>query len=107
MPHCPAKINHRGDLPRLFPPTTICVPFALQSCKPPTGFTVSPTPPMPRHWLLVGMLVALAGRVAAEQQPELPGFLASRQFAEQERWTTLESGVRVFVSAPSSLVSGV
>jgi len=51
--------------------------------------------------LLMSALLLFAARAAA-QSPQLPGFRASRQFAELERWSTLECGVRTFVSAPAT-----
>jgi hypothetical protein len=33
----------------------------------------------------------------------LPGYSATKEFHEQERWTSLESGVRIYVNAPAEM----
>ena len=51
------------------------------------------------------MMLAIPGVAPcdAPDQSLLPGFTVSEPFAEQVRWTRLESGVRVFVNARGTL----
>ena len=50
---------------------------------------------------VVGCLVGLVPTLALCDEPAtLPGFRHTAEFAEQERWTRLASGVRVYVNAP-------
>src|SRR5438067_1259637 len=50
---------------------------------------------------VVCCIVCFAAAPALCDEPKmLPGFRRTAEFAEQERWTRLESGVRVYVNAP-------
>src|SRR5436190_15873665 len=48
-------------------------------------------------------LVVSGTAVLCEEPALLPGFQRSTEFAEQHRWTRLDSGVRIFVNAPLPL----
>lgn len=56
------------------------------------------------HWKLVTTVCLTLGLVVpgvrGEERPLLSGFQLAPEFAEQERWGKLESGVRVYVNAP-------
>src|SRR5262245_19154657 len=54
--------------------------------------------------LLLFLVLFAANAVSLGDGPQLlSSFRRNAQFAEQERWTRLESGVRVFVNAPLPL----
>src|SRR5437762_2678773 len=57
------------------------------------------------YWrFVVGCLIGLGTASAWCNEPKtLAGFRRTVEFAEQERWTRLESGVRVYVNAPLDL----
>lgn len=48
--------------------------------------------------IAIGLALPSVGRAEL-----LPGFIESSQFAEQERWTRLDSGIRLYVNAPQSV----
>src|SRR3954471_23129295 len=54
--------------------------------------------------LVAGCMVGSAAASVFATEPEmLPGFRRAGELEEQERWTRLETGVRVYVNAPLEL----
>jgi hypothetical protein len=54
-------------------------------------------------WIVATGLLIAAATSAPAADSLLPGFEPSEPFAEQVRWSRLDSGVRVFVNAPRAL----
>jgi hypothetical protein len=55
-----------------------------------------------RNRIIAFLAIVAAGTASfGTEQVPLAGFQRAGEFGEQERWTRLESGVRVYVIAPS------